>query len=521
LHRSASHDNLSRIGATARKAAHAGNWATVRSCADEILKQDKRHPEGWFLTGLLERDAGRNGQALGAFSKSLQLDSKKYEAAIELANQCLEFLRHREALALLQGYLPALANSAYYLDMAAGIYTQLGLHEKAWPLYKKANDLQPAIDHFEANLADCTAKLGRAGQAADLYRDILARHPGHHHSHFELSRLERAQDASHLERMKEILGSGRLSHEQSVYHYCAIKNVLEDLQQWPQAFEYLKRAGETAVSVSGVGRKEGSDEIDLIEKTIEVCDPGWLADDAMKRTSKYRSNSPVFVVGYPGTPTGLAGRVLASHSKIEDAGRTPYLEFVIKRAGGIGIRHGMTPAVIAAAAQKDIGTITNAYLNAIDYKLHGRPMFVDSLPGNFLYLGFIAKAFPDAQIVHLRQNPMDACLAIYEHSLFRNPRQLENIAEPYAAYERLSGHWTELLGDRVIEVDYESMVTEHEGQVRALLDRLDLDMEQACLDIQINEVPKTPADRQSCTGSLNRWKNWESQLQSLKEELEY
>jgi hypothetical protein len=116
---------------------------------------------------------------------------------------------------------------------------------------------------------------------------------------------------------------------------------------------------------------------------------------------------------------------------------------------------------------------------------------------------------------------MDACLAIYEHSLFRNPRQLENIAEPYAAYERLSGHWTELLGDRVIEVDYESMVTDYEGQARALLDKLDLDMEQACLDIQINEVSNTPADRQSCTGSLNRWKNWESQLQSLKEELEY
>jgi hypothetical protein len=82
-----------------------------------------------------------------------------------------------------------------------------------------------------------------------------------------------------------------------------------------------------------------------------------------------------------------------------------------------------------------------------------------------------------------------------------------------------------VLGDRWIEVEYESLVTDQENQTRLLLQRLGLDFEPACLDFERNETPSATASsvqvRQKIhSGSVDRWKRFSHQLQPLKEQLE-
>ena len=503
MHKSSSHDNLSRISAAAQRAARAENWETVRDCTSEILKHDKRHPEAWFLTGLMEKAAGRNPQAVAAFSQSLQLDSKRSDAAIELANLCQQFLRNREAIALLQRYAPMLAEKAHYLDQAGSIYTRLGLHDKAWPLYRKANELQPDIDHFQENLAACATALGRTVQASELYHAVLSRHPGQQKSHYHLACLEPAQDSAHIDWMKQILDSTSLPAEQNVYLYSAIAKELEDLGQWQESFDYYSLAADAAGSSSGV-----AGEIALIDRIIEVCNSAWLEKWARKATSKYRSKSPVFIVGFPASDTRQTERIVASHSKVESADETAYLPMIIKRAGGAGLKQDISPEIIDAAAKKEVEFISNGYLDAMEYRLHGYPMFTDCLPANFLYLGFIAKAFPDAQFIHVQRNPMDACLAMYKQPALSFAHSIDSLADYYLAHERLLYHWRKVLENRLIELDFDSLLIEPETQIRELLGRLDLDFEPACLEQQ----PEAAA--------FGSWKNWENQLQPLKERLE-
>ena len=130
--------NLSQLSAIARTASQAGDWETVRACAGRIIKQDKKSPEGYFLSGLVEKAAGRSSQARDAFSQAISLDAGRYDAAIELANQYAIVLRNGEALNLLKRYESRLGNSPLYLDMAANTYSKLGLYARAWPLYQKA-----------------------------------------------------------------------------------------------------------------------------------------------------------------------------------------------------------------------------------------------------------------------------------------------------------------------------------------------------------------------------------------------
>ena len=525
MNRSSAHDNLARISAAARRAAHAGNWDVVKDCAREIQKLDKRSPEGWFLSGLFENAAGRKQQAFAAFAQTVQLDAKRYDAAVELASLCQVFLRHREAVALLKKYEPALGDSPYYLDMAGSIYTRLGLHARAWPMFRKANELQPDIDHFEANLAACAVNLGKIEQAKSLYKALLARHPGRQRNHFELSRLETADNPDHVVRMKEVLDSSHLPDEKNIFLYYAIAKELEDLGQWAEAFDFYERGGNAAAGVAREAGYDVSSDVSLIENIIEVCDSGWLDSDPVRAGQKKPDRIPFFIVGLPGTGTNLTERIVASHSHVESADETFFMQIAVRRASGVASREDMAPEIIEAAAGKPIRQITNAYLDSVDYRLGNLPIFIDKYPFNFLYLGFIAKGFPHARIIHLRRTPMDACFAMYKQSHLKQANELKSLGRYYIAYDRLCRHWKAVLGNRLVEVEYERLVAEPESQVRLLLDKLGLDFEPACLDFHLNRAPSAAASKvqvreNAHTRSVNKWKNWETQLQPLKDQLE-
>ena len=516
---------LTQIGAMARKAAQSKDWATVSACANEILKRDSNSPEGYFLSGLVEKALQRPVKAAEAFSTAISLDAKRYDAAIELASQYGMSQRHAEALDLLEKYESHLGNSPRYLNMAGLTYSTLGLHERAWPLYQRANELQPGVALFQANLAACGVYLGKIEEAKATYKALLERVPTHQRNHYQLSRLEQAQDTAHVEQMKDILRSTQLSPDKNIFMYYAIGKELEDLGQWAEAFRYYKMAGDAVTSVANY---DVAADLELIDKIIEVCDQDWLTAGPNRTPTDVTGKTPIFIVGLPRTGTTLTERIVASHSRVESVGETQFLQMVLRRESGVESIDTMNPAMIEAVAKKDIGLIANGYLNAVNYRLGDKPMFIDKLPFNFLYLGFIAKAYPDAGIVHLRRNPMDACFAMYKQVFtwaYKFSYSLEGLGRYYVAYERLRNHWREILGNRLMDIEYESLVADQEGQTRMLLDRLGLNFEPACLDFDQNVTPTATASSVQVrekihTRSVNRWKHFEQELQPLKSHLE-
>jgi len=523
-------DKLSQISLAARKAWQYQDWATVDACAREILQQDKTSAEGYFLTGIVEKASQKPVLAAQAFEKVLALDAIRYDAAIELANQYKIAERNAEALELLKKYKSALGNSPMYLDLAGTIYSDLGLSQKAWPLYKKANELQPDISLFQANLATCAVYLGKIKQAKVIYQDLLKRNPGHRRNHHQLSRMEKAKDTVHVEQMKQILQASDDPPKRNIFLYYALGKELEDLEQWEESFEYYKKGGDAVTSVANY---DVAEDIRLIDTIIEVCTAEWLekgkiAKGAGKPGADDSGKTPIFVVGLPRTGTTLTERILSSHSQVGSVGETLFLQMMLRQHSGVQSIESMNPAMAEAVAKKDMGLIAKSYLDMVNYRLGDEPMFIDKLPFNFLYLGFIARAWPDARIIHLERNPMDTCFSMYKQVFtwaYKFSYSLEGLGRYYVAYDRLRSHWRELLKDRLIEVEYESLVADHEGQTRILLDKLGLDFEQACLDFDQNKTPSATASsvqvrEKAHTRSINRWKRFERQLQPLKNHLE-
>ena len=519
------------VSAVARKAAQRKDWTTVEACAADILRANRASPEGHFLRGLAEKGAGRPAKAAAAFEKALELDQKRYDAAIELASQSAILQRNSTALALLEQYKGHLVNSPRYLNMAASTYTQLGLHERAWPLYEKANELQPGVDSFQANLAACGVYLGKTAEAKAIYTKLLEKHPAHQRNHYELARLGTAKDASHVEQMEGVLRATNLPPDKNIFLYYALGKELEDLERWDEAFAYYKKAGD---AVASIARYDVAADLELIDKVIDVCDAVWLAGGGAGVAARARAveaeptmadKTPIFIVGLPRTGTTLTERILACHSRVESVGETLFMQKVLRRESGVESVGPMTSMMIEAAARQDIRVIAAGYLEAVGYRLGDKPMFIDKYPENFLYLGFIAKAFPEARLVHLKRNPMDTCFAMYKQSFFRYAYTLADLGRYYVAYDRLARHWRAVLGERLIEVQYEALVTDQEAQTRRLLDKVGLDFEEACL--RFDENPSASATASAVQvrekmhkRSLDRWRHFERHLESLRQVLD-
>lgn len=525
MNQSAPNPDLSRLSVIGRRAVGARDWQTVDSCATEIQRLDPNSPEGWFLRGLADKVQTRPLKSIEAFEKALQLDPARYDVAIELANQYSIARRNGDAADMLARYKDALGNSPLYLDLAGTVYTEIGLPEMAWPLYEKATALQPGVDLFQANRAACAVFLGKIDEAQEIYRGLLERFPTHRRNHYQLSRLKKARDADHIEQMKTILREDERLPENNIPLYFAIAKELEDLEQWEESFEYYNRACDAVTRVAGY---DVSKDIALIDKIIEVCNRDWINDRVPDGALDDFDKTPIFVVGLPRTGTTLTERILSSHSQVSSLGETMFLQMALRRESGVASVENMSPEMIDALAGKDMRRVASDYLDSVRYRLGPEPMFIEKLPFNFLYTGFIARAWPEARIVHLVRNPMDACFSMYKQVFtwaYKFSYSLDSLGRYYIAHERLARHWQSALGDRMVEVAYEDLVRDQEGQTRRLLERLGLEFEEACLQFDRNRTPSTTASSVQVrekvhAGSVLRWKRFERQLQPLREQLE-
>ncbi len=97
-------------------------------------------------------------------------------------------------------------------------------------------------------------------------------------------------------------------------------------------------------------------------------------------------------------------RVVSSHSQVQSAGEVQQFPFAVRRMTGVSGLPRHAAAIFAAAANVDTKALGELYLGSTTRLRGTQPRFVDKLPLNFLYVGLIAKALPNARIVHVTRN---------------------------------------------------------------------------------------------------------------------
>ncbi|MEL1265386.1 sulfotransferase [Pseudoxanthomonas putridarboris] len=237
------------------------------------------------------------------------------------------------------------------------------------------------------------------------------------------------------------------------------------------------------------------------------------------------------MIGMPRTGTTLVERMLSLHPQVHSAGELQNFGVALKRATGSRTRHLLDPDTIARAAELDWERLGQDYIASTRPGTGHTPRFVDKLPHNFLYAGYIARALPHARLVCLRRNPLDTCLSNFRQLFALNTpyfdyaNDLLDTGRHFLLFDRLMAHWRDVLPGRVLEVRYEDIVDDPQAQARAVLDFCGLPWDDACLDFQRNPSPVATASavqvRQPLYRSaLDRWKHYEAHLGGLRRLLE-
>jgi tetratricopeptide (TPR) repeat protein len=410
-------------------------------------------------------------------------------------------------------------------DGLAFVSLALRAHERANRFYRRATELAPRTPRFWYNLACSERSLGRLAEAEAACDRAIALDPAQYPSYLLRSELRvQASDANHLSELQTLLARPDLEYQGKLFVGYALAKELDDLNRFDEAFRWFSEAARARRS--RLQYDIAADEVKL-RRIAEV----YSADHSSggERSAPLRgigadgvdSSRYIFIVGLPRSGTTLVERILtglpdvASNGETENFSRSlldataPGSADVFERAAGAA-----SAAVAAGYARRADGPVSSCKI-------------VEKLPMNYLYLGAIRRALPEAKILLLRRSPLDSCFAMYR-TLFREAYpftyDFEELARYYAAFERLMRHWRAILGEQLHEIVYEELVREPQRVGADMARHCGLRWSDAAIDIQRNAAVSLTASasqiRRPIYGtSSGRWRHYQSHLQGLMDAL--
>ena len=503
------------------QALTAGNLEKAGGFCQKILALQPDLAPGHFLVGLVALEAKDRKTAFSAFQSVVKLDRDHVAAWAQLARLYMTEGQVNKADAALRETRRIKTDDPTVLDLIGTTLSLMGEHGVAKAFYARANTSRPNHPPFMLNLANNLVYHGDTDTADIIFRDTIKVQADTPQAHWALAGSVKATDDSHIAEMQNLLGRHKNNPRARAFYLYAIGKEFEDLQRWESAFE--------AFSAGAAARRktveyDESAEIAMFDFLGEHYTNEWF--DSLPDGNL--DASPIFVLGQPRTGTTLVERIISAHSQVHSAGELQQFGLALRRLSNYRNPKRFTAELFDMARTTDPNKVGSMYLQTSSRMRGDTPRFVDKLPQNYLMIPLILKALPNARIVHLVRDPMDACFASFKQlfaDAYLHSYEQQEMARHHARYRRLMDIWRERFPNRIFDISYEDTARDIEPNARALLEYLDLPFEAACLEFHKQEGAVSTASavqvrEPAHTRSIGRWRRYEAQLQPMLSALE-
>jgi tetratricopeptide (TPR) repeat protein len=523
---------IAELHRAAQKAMQQGLLREVHQHCLAILKLDQTFADAWFLCAVIAAHNGQRSKAIDILGNAIALAPKNPEYRAELGKQLVASNQPEQALHEAESALSLEPEALPTLNTLGTVFSHTGEHEKALLCFERASQsLQQRSEStnnlsiewqadFYFNRAASLQFAGRFDDAETSYEKAIALQPNMIKAHAALSTLRRqTPEINHLERLETL--RSRVSTPRDQLHLGhAIAKEQEDLGRYREAFTTLawaKQAQSTEMPYCAESDKALITGIRHLF-TREIFSNSHTGCD---------NPEPIFIVGMPRTGTTLVEQILSSHSKVYAAGELQNLPLQVNRMTGSAAEL-LNLETFGASLQLNPSQLGAAYIDSTRPRTGHTPYFIDKLPLNFLFLGLIKLALPNAKLVCLRRDPMDACLSNYRQVFAVNFKHyhynlnLLDCGRYYIQFDQLMQHWRDVMPGAVHEVSYEALVEQPEQIARELLAYCGLSWEDQCLSFHQRKTsvatPSSVQIRQGIyTSSVNRWQRYGDAMQPLYE----
>lgn len=493
-------------------------WRQARDFALQALGQGP-HAGMHYIAGVSSLELQELQPALTHLRQAVSMAPERSDFAVQLAKVLSIARLSKEALQVANHAFALIPEDPITLDTLGVIYTQANAHERATEAFRLAAKRMPGRPHYRFNLATALIATGAMQEAERELEACLALDPTWWKAHLTLAQLRRQNPAqNHVARLTALLPQAERHPAGRMYMNLALAKEYEDLGDVALAFEHLSR-GKAA---GGAGRNYSIARDEALFESIRGAFPSPVS-----ASDGHATREPIFVIGMPRSGTTLVERILTSHPEVYSAGELQNFGVVLKRLSGSRTPYLLDPDTVARAGTLETRQLGEAYLASTRPATGTTARFVDKLPHNFLYAGFIARALPNATIVCVRRNPLDTCLSNFRQLFAQTSPyydysfDLLDTGRYYALFDQLMAHWQRVLPGRILEVQYESLVEDQETHSRRLLEHCGLPWHEACLHFEHNAAPVATASAVQVRSpmyrsSLDRWRRYEAELGPLR-----
>ncbi len=535
-------------------------------CLD-VLELAPDRPGALSVLYSIRNEQGKANAAEALLRRLVHFDPNNFDATNEIALLLMRKGALGEAEVHARNAIRIAPQAAQSHNLMGMITTEAQRPRLGEYHYRKVLEIAGARDPIVlANLAWCLKNQGRMEEARALYEEATAGGPQIRETLLGWARLEEADRdfaaaAEKLDRLDAISPNDPAS-------VLTRAVVLGRMKRHDDALALLDSqtvsAGtEDAPVPIGLGPTELSEKGRLLDQ-LDRHDEAWAAFADGKRLAREHSGNayldpladntisrlkgfflsgrlsllpragartdvprPIFVLGFPRSGTTLVEQTLSAHPAISAGDELPLINDIVN----IMPRMLNSPLTYPEAlAELWMGDQRDGLDNLRDYYLQkvaqmgvaepGATWFTDKMPLNETHMGLIALLFPDSPMIHVVRHPLDVMISSmanhFTHGYYC-ASALETAALHYARVADLVAHYRNEMALRYMPVRYETMVTDQEATVRAILDFVGEPFDENCLRFYENRRYARTASYAQVTEplydrSLYRYKHYRQHL---------
>ena len=505
--------------AEATDAHAAGDLDKAEKLIRQVLSEQPRSVSAMRLLAQVAMDASRPRAAIELLQRTVKLAPGFVLAWNDLANAWMKEERFDLALETVAHAIELDPEMPHSHMIRGNILAKAQRHEEAIEAYRAALENSPRHMGALSGLGHVLKTIGRTDESIEAYRSCIQAHPAFGEAYWSMANLKTFEfNPEEVEVMlKMVQDDARVADEPRVNFRYSLGKHFENEGDYATAFGHYRA---------------GAD----LRRTHEMYDPVQtqvIHDRIIQTFSRAFLEEregwgdprpdPILIVGLPRSGSTLIEQILASHSQVEGTAELPDLSRAIRDINRSREDRAEYPEAVADLPREAILELGERYLQRTRRYRTNTPFFIDKMPNNFAAIGLLHLILPNAKVINARRHPLDSCLGSYKQLFFKGQAftyDLFELGQYYLQYQRIMDHWHEVLPGKVLDVRYEDMVHDQEGQTRRLLEHCGLEWEDQCLrfyetERAINTASSEQVRQPIYTKALNFWRNYEAELAEL------
>jgi tetratricopeptide (TPR) repeat protein len=513
---------IQQLWAAAETASKHKDWETAAARYESIIAIEPGHVPALLKASKASLRQDHYRRAHERLFSALAHSNGHPGLVLELARQLRQFHEAQTLLEMLHGSNFARCDDPGMLTEMSLLVSSLGDQATALGLVDRALKLNPQYAQASYLRGTLHMFLGDMDRAEADLEQCIRLQPRFPQAHWVLSSVKTwTSEHHHVARLREIIGRSGSDPAAQSYLYFALHNELHGLERFDESWDALERGCRAKRDVESYDDQKTADLFAAIEA---LCTPEFIADRPPMANPEY---TPIFILGMHRSGTTLLERILGGHSAVSDGGETYAFTAQIKLATDHKCLNVVDMTSLERLAGADFEAMGQGFLRNSRWRAKGRPFLTEKLPPNFIVAGFIAKALPNARILHMVRDPMDTCFSNLR-TFFTNAAAYSNdqtdMARYYARYRGLMAHWRSAMPGRILDISYDALVQDTEATARSIFDFCGLPYEAEALAVERKRgAVSTASSAHVRQGILkNRggsWRAYEQYLDPLRAEL--